>query len=257
MKKVNFAVEDNIATVTLNRPEQLNSFDYETLVELETIVDSIALRHDIYAVIFTGAGNKAFSAGADLKERKHLSEQQAMRNVYKIRDVFLAIEQLPQPTIAAINGYALGGGLELALACDFRYATEQAKLGLTEVKWAIIPGAGGTQRLPRLIGVARAKELILTARTITANEAYEWGLLNKVVASSVLEEARALANEIKENGPLAVRQAKYAIQHGLAADLHTGLALETKCYEALIPTEDRVEALRAFQEKRKPNFRGK
>jgi enoyl-CoA hydratase/carnithine racemase len=146
MKKVVFEISNHLAFVTINRPEQLNCFDYETLDELETIIEEIKLDKEIRAVIFTGAGEKAFSAGADLKERRTLNEKEVRRNVSKIRDVFTMIEELPQPTIAAINGYALGGGFELALACDFRYAVNKAKMGLTEVSWAIIPGAGGTQR---------------------------------------------------------------------------------------------------------------
>ncbi|RBW70112.1 enoyl-CoA hydratase-related protein [Bacillus taeanensis] len=257
MKKVTVEKYQHLAVVTLNRPEQLNCFDYETLVQLEEAVEELKLDVEVRTIIFTGAGEKAFSAGADLKERKHLTEKEVRRNVSKIRDVFNKIEELPQPTIAAINGYALGGGFELALACDFRYAAPSAVMGLTEVSWAIIPGAGGTQRLSRLIGISRAKELILTARKINANQAEHWGILNKVVQSSLLEEAKELAAEIMKNGPLAVRQAKYAINHGSGVDLHTGIALEAKAYEVIIPTEDRLEALEAFKEKRAPVFQGK
>jgi len=246
-----------IAFVTINRPEQLNCFDFETLVELEKIIDEIRFDREINVVIIVGAGDKAFSVGADLKERRTLNEQEVRRNVQKIRDVFSQIEDLPQPTIAAMNGYAFGGGLELALACDFRYAVKSAKMGLTEVGLAIIPGAGGTQRLTRLIGVPKAKELILTARRIDAEKAYEMGLLNGVVEDGqLLDSAISLAEEILKNGPLAVTQAKYAINHGSQVDLTTGLAIESKAYEVLIPTKDRVEALNAFQEKRAPKFLG-
>ena len=208
-------------------------------------------------VIITGAGEKAFSAGADLKERPTLNEKQVRRNVNKIGEVFTMIEELPQPTIAAMNGYALGGGFELALACDFRYAVNDAIMGLTEVSWAIIPGAGGTQRLSRLIGTSKAKELILTARKISAWEGYELGVINKVVSrEDLIHSAVELAEEIMKNGPLAVAQAKYAINYGSSADIKTGLAIESKAYEIIIPTSDRLEALAAFREKRMPQFKG-
>lgn len=257
MEKVIFEARNGIALVTINRPEQLNCFDFETLNKLDEIIEEIKFNKDIRAVIITGAGDKAFSAGADLKERRTLNEQEVRKNVFKIRDVFTKIEELPQPTIAAINGYAFGGGLELALVCDFRYALKSAKVGLTEVSWAIIPGAGGTQRLSRLIGVAKAKELILTARKIDAKTAYEYGILNKVVETGELQASViSLAEEILKNGPLAVAQAKYAINYGSNVDLKTGLAIESKAYEVIIPTKDRVEALEAFKEKRPPKFMG-
>ncbi|MFC0558370.1 enoyl-CoA hydratase-related protein [Halalkalibacter alkalisediminis] len=257
MKKVILEKSNHLAFVTINRPEQLNCFDFETLVELENMVDDIKLDKEVRAVIFTGAGEKAFSAGADLKERRTLNEKEVRRNVSKIRDVFTMIEELPQPTIAAINGYALGGGFELALVCDFRYAVKKATVGLTEVSWAIIPGAGGTQRLSRLIGTSRAKELILTARKIDAEQAYDLGILNKVVDEDELQSSTiALAEEIMKNGPLAVTQAKYAINYGSNVDVKTGLAIESKAYEVIIPTKDRVEALEAFKEKRAAQFRG-
>jgi len=208
-------------------------------------------------VTVTGAGEKAFSAGADLKERRTLSEKEVRRNVSKIRDVFTALEELPQPSIAAINGYALGGGFELALACDFRYASEDAVLGLPEVSWAIVPGGGGTQRLTRLIGISKAKEWILTARKFTAEEAESQGAINKAVPKENLsEEVNALASEILGNGPLAVAQAKYAINNGSNADPYTGMKIESQAYEMIIPTTDRVEALEAFKEKRPPAFKG-
>ena len=257
MKKVILEKSNHLAFVTINRPEQLNCFDYETLVELENIVDEIKLDKEVRAVIFTGAGEKAFSAGADLKERRTLTEKEVRRNVSKIRDVFTMIEELPQPTIAAINGYALGGGFELALVCDFRYAVKKTTMGLTEVSWAIIPGAGGTQRLSRLIGTSRAKELILTARKIDAEQAYDLGILNKVIDEDELQNSTvALAEEIMKNGPLAVTQAKYAINFGSNVDVKTGLAIESKAYEVIIPTKDRVEALEAFKEKRAAQFKG-
>ncbi|WP_462411150.1 enoyl-CoA hydratase-related protein [Neobacillus sp. Marseille-QA0830] len=257
MSKVKLTLDDPFAVITINRPEQLNCFDLESLTQLRDIVDSLKFDKEIRAVIITGAGEKAFSAGADLKERGTLDEKGVRRNVNLIRDIFTMIEELPQPTIAAINGYALGGGLELALVCDFRIAVKEAVMGLTEVSWGIIPGAGGTQRLSRLIGTSKAKELIFTARKIGAYQAYELGILNKVVEREELMKAAIdLAQEITRNAPLAVTQAKYAIQFGSNVDIKTGLAIESKAYEVIIPTKDRIEALNAFKDKRKPNFKG-
>lgn len=260
MEQATVKLEQNgqVALITLNRPDELNAFNYAALVRLGEIVAEIRQNpQDIRAVILTGAG-RAFSAGADLKERRTLNEQQVRRNVRAIRNVFTAVEQLPQPTIAAVNGYAFGGGFELALACDFRYAVQDARMGLTEVSLGIIPGAGGTQRLPRLVGPAKAKELILTARKITALEALQLGLLGGVAedAERLRQMAMALADEIIANAPLAVYQAKYAIDRGGSVDLHSGLELEAQAYELIIPTKDRAEALSAFAEKRKPVFRG-
>ncbi|SFE71011.1 enoyl-CoA hydratase-related protein [Alteribacillus iranensis] len=258
MDKILLEREGHLASITINRPERLNCFDYETLCELEETVEQIQTDRDIRMVLITGAGEKAFSAGADLKERRTLTEKEVRRNVNKIRTVFTMIEELPQPTIAAINGYALGGGFELALACDFRYAAEHAILGLPEVSMAIIPGGGGTQRLTKLIGPSKAKELILTARRIPAAESENLGIVNQVTRSdAVIEKSKELAEEIMQNGPLAVIQAKYAIHHGSNVDSSTGMAIESKAYEVIIPTEDRLEALEAFKEKRQPKFQGK
>lgn len=255
MDYIKFQKEQHIAYVTIDRPESLNCFNYQTLHELGELTDKLHTDMDVRAVIFTGAGEKAFSAGADLKERKHLNEAQVRRNVKKIRDVFSAIAELPQPTIAAVNGFAFGGGFELMLACDFKIASDSALMGMTEVSWGIIPGAGGTQRLSRLIGEMKAKELIFTARKISAEKALELGILTAVESKENLMTAcKELAEEILQNAPIAVRQAKYAIQHGSSTDLQTGLAIESKAYEVTIPTKDRVEALNAFGEKRKPVF---
>ncbi|WP_176142392.1 enoyl-CoA hydratase-related protein [Halobacillus hunanensis] len=258
MEKVVFEKDGYLGIITINRPERLNCFDYATLVQLREVIGQIQMDKDIRAVMITGSGEKAFSAGADLKERRNLSEHEVRRNVRMIREVFNEIENLAPPTIAAINGYALGGGLELALVCDFRYVSESAFIGLTEVSWAIIPGAGGTQRLARLIGTSKAKELILTARRINAEKALDMGIVNKVCAADeLISEAVQLADEIMANGPLAVAQAKYAINYGNNSDLNTGLAIEAKAYEVIIPTEDRVEALEAFKEKRKASFKAR
>lgn len=257
MKKILLNVEKHLAFITINHPEQLNCFDLEALTQLEEVIDEIKFNKNIRAVIITGAGEKAFSTGADLRERRTLSEKDVRRNVNLIRDVFSRIEELPQPTIAAVNGYAFGGGLELALACDLRIAVKEAIMGLTEVSLGIIPGAGGTQRLSRLIGISKAKELIFTARKISAEVARDFGIVNKVVESEQLLSASVeLADEIIKNAPLAVTQAKFAIHYGSNVDLKTGLAIESKAYEVIIPTKDRLEALEAFKEKRTPIFKG-
>ncbi|WP_409296628.1 enoyl-CoA hydratase-related protein [Peribacillus sp. SCS-26] len=257
MKNIEYTAQNHIAVITLNRPHALNSLDYEMLTELGQIVEKLHTDTSIRAVIFTGAGDRAFCAGADLKERKDLSEAGVRRNVKKILEVLQSVAELPQPTVAAVNGAAFGGGFELLLACDFSFAADTAVMGLTEVSWGIIPGAGGTQRLPRLIGEMRAKELILTARKITAREAFQLGILTGVVpAEEVFAAARKLAAEILHNAPLAVRSAKHAISAGMGTDLKTGLAIEAEAYERIIPTRDRTEALHAFVEKRKPVFTG-
>lgn len=251
-------VKNHVAVVTINRADSLNAFNYETLRQLQTKVEEIRVNPAVRAVIFIGAGEKAFSVGADLKERKTLSDEKVKRNLYKINEVFTAIDTLPQPTIAAINGFAFGGGMELALACDFRFAAREALMGLTETSLAIIPGAGGTQRLPRLIGQAKALELILTARRLSADEAFSFGLLTNVVErKNLLEECITFCSKLLANGPIALQQAKFAIKNGMNTDLNTGLQIERKAYEVTLPTEDRIEALQAFAEKRKPNFKGK
>jgi enoyl-CoA hydratase/carnithine racemase len=247
-----------VAVFTLNRPEAANSFNFAMLRALKEKLEALRFDGTCRAAVITGAGDKAFSAGADLKERVSYSEDQVREFIVTIRDLFSFIEALDVPSIAAINGPALGGGTELALACDMRIAAEGAVMGLTETRFAIIPGAGGTQRLPRLIGVGRAKEMILTGRRVAAAEALEMGLVNRVCArESLMDEALAMAGLICEGGPIAIRQAKFAIDYGLRTDLHTGLAIESNAYWATIPTEDRLEGLAAFREKRKPVYRGR
>ncbi|MDN7247310.1 enoyl-CoA hydratase-related protein [Planococcus shenhongbingii] len=258
MDTIHYEQHGNLAFITLNRPDSMNAFNYDMLAELGQVVEAIRINPDIRVVIFTGAGEKAFSVGADLKERKTLTEQHVKRNIFKIGEVFTTIENLPQPTIAMINGFAFGGGMELALACDFRIVTDDTLLGLTETSLAIIPGAGGTQRLPRLIGESKAMELILTARRLKPAEALDYGLVTKVAPRTELVDVTAqFADMMLANGPIALQQAKFAIKNGMNADLQTGLNIERKAYELTIPTEDRVEALMAFSEKRKPVFKGK
>ncbi|MGD6965384.1 enoyl-CoA hydratase-related protein [Rossellomorea vietnamensis] len=257
MESILLEQREHLGIITINRPDAMNAFNYDTLLELEKMIESIRINPDIRVVIFTGAGEKAFSVGADLKERKNLTEQQVRRNVMKIGDVFNGVSTLPQPTIAAMNGYAFGGGMELALSCDFRIAVSGTTMGLTETSLAIIPGAGGTQRLPRLIGESKAMELILTAKRLKSEEALDIGMLTRVASpESFMEEVIAFAGEMLSNGPIALQQAKFAIKNGMNTDLQTGLQIERKAYEITIPTEDRVEALAAFSEKRKPQFKG-
>ncbi len=249
---------DRVALVTLNRPEVMNALNFEMLLLLKERMEKLHFDPDVRVVIVTGAGSKAFCAGADLKERAAFSQQRVREYIHTIRNLFSFIESLDKPVIAAINGIALGGGTELALACDIRIASATASMGLTETRFAIIPGAGGTQRLPRLIGRGMAKELIFTGRTVDAHEAVEIGLVNRVCEPEALvPECMRMARMIGENGPVAVRQAKYAINHGIDTDLNTGLAVESSAYWATIPTEDRLEGLVAFREKRKPVYRGK
>ena len=250
--------ENGVCYVTLNREKALNTFNYEALCALQEVVEEIHVDPEVQVVVITGAGDRAFSAGADLKERKTLTPVEVRRNVKAIADAFNAVARLPQPTIAAVNGYAFGGGFELVLACDFAIASENSQFGLTETSWAIIPGAGGTQRLPRLVGEMRAKELIFTARKFDAAEAKELGVVLDVVEQDKLHDAcKELAAQITKNGPVALRQAKYAITKGMNVDLETGIQIESKAYELTIDTEDRLEALAAFAEKRVPNFKGK
>ncbi len=257
MSVIRWEKNDGISVITIDRPEVYNALNMACLEELSRIADELAQTRETRVVIITGAGEKAFCAGADLKERRTFTEDQVRRFVHLIRDTFTKIERLPQPVIAAVNGLALGGGMELALACDLRVADESARFGLTEVSLGIIPGAGGTQRLPRIIGKARAKEMIFTAQKISAERAEEIGLVNRVAEKGKsLEVAFQLASVILENAPLSLAQAKFAIDQGLETDLVTGLALETKAYETLIPTKDRLEGLEAFREKRKPIYRG-
>ncbi len=249
--------QGHVALLTLNRPRVMNALNFPMLRALKERLDALWFDREVRVVMITGAGEKAFCAGADLKERATLSEVQVKEFIRTIRDTFTMLEEMPKPTMAVMNGVAFGGGLEMALACDLRYAAESARMGLTETSLAIIPGAGGTQRLPRVVGKARAKELIFTARRITAREAAEMGLVNEVVPDDrLLERAFEVAQEIASNGPLAVAQAKYAINMGAEVEIHAGLFIESRCYDNIIPTKDRLEGLKAFQEKRKPQYRG-
>ena len=250
--------KDGIMTLTLNRPQAMNSLNFSMLYSLRDQVEALRFRSDIRVIIITGAGDKAFCSGADLKERVTLSPAQVKEFIFTIRNLFTSIELLNKPVIAGVNGIALGGGTELALACDIRIASSIATMGLTETRLAIIPGAGGTQRLPRLIGRGKAKELIFTGRRVDAAEALKIGLVNKICdKDSLMDECMQMAAMICETGPIAIEQAKYAINFGIETDIQTGLAIESNAYWVTIPTEDRLEGLAAFREKRKPVYKGK
>jgi len=250
---------EQVLIATLNRPEVLNAVNTQMghdLLDLWTrlTVDPGATR----CVVLTGAGERAFCAGGDLKERNGMSDA-AWRAQHELFERgFVALMECPTPVIAAVNGAAYGGGLETALACDFIYAVRGVRFALSETRLGIMPGGGGTQNLPRAVGERRAKELILTARAFTAEEGYEWGLVNRVCEPGrALADAIATATAIAENAPLSVRQAKKSIHYGMQTDIATGYRFEIEAYNRLVTTEDRLEGVRAFNEKRKPAFQGK
>lgn len=252
LKKIN----NHLAKITLNRPESANVLSSKMLKQLNDVIQQVDADKSIYCTIITGAGKKAFCAGADLKERNNMTNEEVKIAVRSISHTILRIERLKMPVIAAINGAAFGGGLELALACDFRYASNEIFVGLTETSLAIIPGAGGTQRLSRLIGIGQAKRLIYTAKRISAEEAFNIGLVEKITDSNnLLDKAIKTATSITKNGPIALKQAKYAINNGVDVPLKEALEIEYECYKQTIHTNDRLEGLQAFAEKRKPFYK--
>lgn len=254
-EKVLLQIDGPIATVQLNNPERYNALSRRTVEELAAVARRLALSREIRAVIIHGGAAKAFCTGADLKERQGMDEPQVLEMVHLLRETVTLYERLPMPVIAAVHGMAFGGGCELALACDVRILSEDAQIGLTETSLGIIPGAGGCARLPQLVGVAKARELIYTAARLTAPEALAMGLANRVVpAGELLAAARAMAERIAAQGPLAVRAAKRAISGGMATA--AALAAEWEAYQSIIPTKDRVEGLRAFAQKRAPVYLG-
>ena len=249
--------DDGIIIITINRPERRNALDRHTLAAGRTLIRDIHYDSSARVLIVTGTGDKAFCAGADLKEREHMTMVEVRQYIRYIRDTFTEMESLPIPVIAAINGVSMGGGTEMALACDLRIASPNAKIALNETSLAIIPGGGGTVRLPRLIGRGRAKDMIMTARWVEAEEALAIGLVNRIAPKGKLMETTIeVAEQIIRNGPIAITQAKYVINRGLEMSLEEALQLESDGYEVTIPTKDRVEALEAFKEKRKPQFKG-
>lgn len=253
-----FENQDGIGIITINRPQALNALNADTMAELDALVDAIAKDPSVKVVIITGAGDKAFVAGADIAYMQPLSAAEGRAWGKAGQAVFDKIENLPQPVIAAVNGFALGGGNELAMACDIRIASEKAKFGQPEVTLGITPGFGGTQRLPRLVGKGRAKELLYTGDMIDAAEAYRIGLVNKVVApEELMDAAKALARKIMSRSPVAVAMCKAAVNEGIDADLQTGVAYEAEVFGLCFATGDQKEGMAAFLEKRKPVGTGK
>jgi enoyl-CoA hydratase len=255
---VRVEVEGPFATVTVDRPKSLNALDTRTLQELEKIIGDLAQRDGLRGVILTGAGEKAFVAGADIAEMNGMDADRARHFAALGHRVMDGLGGLPVPVIAAVNGFALGGGCELALACDFIYASENAKFGLPEVSLGVIPGFGGTQRLTRLIGRGRAKELIFTGDMIDAAKAREIGLVLEVVPlAKLVGHARAALERVGKKGPLAVRRAKEGIDRGADLELADGLTIERELFSDLFNSSDRREGMKAFLEKRPPAFTGR
>ena len=245
--------------ITLHRPDSRNALNTQMGIELREIFAPLAFHpQDVRCVLITGSGDKAFCAGGDLKERNGMSDDQWRVQHAIFEEAYYAIMNCTAPVIAAVNGAAFGGGCELALACDFIYASTTARFALPETTLGILPGCGGTQNLPRAVGERRAKELILMGKAFTAQEGYEWGMVNRVFEpAALMPAALEAAHAICASAPVAVRQAKTAIRRGLDVDLRTGLAIEIEAYNRTVVTEDRLEGVRAFGEKRKPKFTGK
>jgi enoyl-CoA hydratase/carnithine racemase len=249
------AVADGVALVRVDRPEVRNALDRQVMTDLRAALNAVADDDGAGVVVFTGAGDKAFVAGADITEVRDYSAATALES--DMQRVFDLVEEFPKPTVAAVNGYALGGGCELAMACDIRVAADTARFGLPETALALLPGAGGTQRLARLVGIGRAMELILTGRTVAAEEALRIGLVTSVVPpGELLAEARRVAGQILAKGPLAVRLAKLVVRAGMDADQRTGQVIERLAQAVLYTSEDKTEGTQAFLGKRLPAFRG-
>ncbi|MBW1679692.1 MAG: enoyl-CoA hydratase/isomerase family protein [Deltaproteobacteria bacterium] len=257
-KTIVYEKDDGIGTITLNRPKSMNAISNKVVSELDQVISKIAKDEEISVVIITGS-EKVFAAGADIKEISGIKTPiEAHRFEVSIHALFNKIESIEKPVIAAVNGLALGGGCELTLVCDIRIAAENAVFGQPEIKIGVIPGAGGTQRLPRLIGVGRAKVLLYTGDSIDAREAYRIGLANKVVpVESLMDEAKKMAFKLKSQPPYALKITKMAVNEGINMDLQSALNYEARCFEIIFSTEDRKEGLRAFLEKTKPIFKGK
>ena len=247
--------QDGIAVITMNRPKALNALNQETLDELNQVADMLAKDSTVQVVILTGSGDKAFVAGADIAQMQSMSAMEG-RNFGKLgQAVFNKLENLPQPVIAAVNGFALGGGCELAMACDIRIASEKAKFGQPEVTLGITPGFAGTQRLPRLVGKGRAKQLLYTGDVIDAQEAYRIGLVNVVApAEELMATAKVMAQKIQSRAAVAVQLCKAAVNEGLDTDLETGTAYEAEVFGLCFATADQKEGMAAFTEKRKAQF---
>jgi enoyl-CoA hydratase len=245
--------------VTLSRPEAANAMNTQMGLDLLALFDSInAAPNRQRCIVLTGAGPRAFCAGGDLKERNGMTDQQWQDQHLIFERAIRAIIHCPVPIIAAVNGAAYAGGMEIALCADFIYAAEHARFALTEVTLGIMPGAGGTQTLPRAVGARRAKEILLTGKPFTAQQAFEWGMVNRICKSETLvAEALETAGAIAGNAPISTRQIKQSVNYGLNMDLASGMMFEIEAYNRMVPTEDRHEGIRAFNEKRKPNFQGR
>ncbi len=256
-KHILFQVEDGIATLTFNRPKALNALNGELLDEMSRALDAVAGDEAIRVLVLTGSGDKSFVAGADITELARCNVLQAKIFASKGHKVINKLQCLDVPVIAAVNGFALGGGSEIALACDFIYASENAKFGLPEITLGIIPGFGGTQRLPRLIGSNMAKEMIFTGKMISASEAKDLGMVNRVVAADeLIKEVMATAKAICQKGKVSVRAAKQVVNAGLNVDLKTGCQMEVDAFALCMSSEDAREGTTAFLEKRKAVFKG-
>jgi enoyl-CoA hydratase len=258
MEHLLFEVRDSIGFITLNRPKALNALNSALLNELGSLLDDIAKNDEIKVVILTGGGDKAFAAGADISEMAPMTAMEGRKFSKNGMDSISKLETLPQPTIAAVHGFALGGGCELALACDLRIASTKAKFGQPEVNLGVTPGFGATQRLPRLIGPALAKELLLTGDMIGAERAYQIGLVNHVVEpEELMNKAVEIAMKIAGKGQLAVKMTKQGVVEGMNMDLERGLQYETELFGLSFSTEDQKEGMAAFLEKRPAEFKGK
>lgn len=256
MKNVLFEEKEGLMFITINRPKALNALNSETIEELGKVISDVENRKDIKTVIITGSGEKSFVAGADIAEMHNLNAMEGRELALKAQKVFSQIEQMPQIVIAAVNGYALGGGCELSMACDLRVASEKAKFGQPEVNLGILPGFAGTQRLPRLVGKGIAKELIFTTDMIDAKRAYEIGLANKVVKhEELLSEAENMARKIMSKGMFGVSLAKAAINNGMNMDMESAYKYEADMFGLCFATDDQKEGMDAFLNKRKADFK--
>lgn len=251
--------EGKVATIAVDRPKVMNAIRYHTMLEIKDALDNIEVDDNIRVVVITGAGDKAFISGGDISiMARDGGYVETLSEVPKGQDICMQIDNFCKPVIARINGVALGGGTEIALSCDIRIAADIAIMGVPEIKLGIIPGYGGTQRLPRLIGMGKAKELVLTGDHISAEEAYRIGLVNQVVSLEELDNAIAkLCEKLSSKSPVAMFMAKESMNNGIQADLRTGLGIEAKCFSLCFGTEDRIEGMNAFLEKRKPEFKGR
>lgn len=257
-KYILYEQKDNVATITLNRPQSLNALNTTLLTELRKVLEDIETDPEVHVVVITGAGDKAFCAGADISEILDKAPEEARVWSWWVQGVLTRIETVKKPAIAKINGFCLGGGLELAMACDFRIASETAIFGLPEISLAIIPGGGGTQRLPRLIGKTKAMELLMTSEQIDAAEAYRLTLVNTVVPVDELDrEVDELIKKLLSKSPATLGTLKYTVNKGMEMNLEYALEYESECFGVVLTTEDAREGLKAFLEKRKPNYKGR